>query len=151
MESFFVKLLLLLLFKVKGAEQSANAEKMASTPQPGIEPGPPANAAEALPLSYRGWLSSQPEQLTTSPHHLNNNNNNDNNNILTLTPIHKTTVSWLQITLSRKRLYFGHGLSSGRMRAKAYFRQFIYIIGTERVNWHKHVKFHVSKTLHIIH
>ena len=57
-------LLLLSLFKVKGAEQSANTEKVASTPRPGIEPGPPANAADALPLSYRGWLSSQPERLT---------------------------------------------------------------------------------------
>ena len=45
-------------------------EKIASTPRPGIEPGPPANAADALPLSYRGWFSSQPERLTTSPHHL---------------------------------------------------------------------------------
>ena len=55
---------------MKGAEQSANTEKIASTPRPGIELRPPANAADALLLSYRDWLSSQPERPTTSPHHL---------------------------------------------------------------------------------
>ena len=56
----------------KRKEQSSRRirKKIASTPRPGIKPGPPANAADALPLSYRGWLSSQPERLTTSPHHL---------------------------------------------------------------------------------
>ena len=44
---------------MKGAEQSANMEKIASTPRPGIKPGPPANAGDALPLNYRDRLSSQ--------------------------------------------------------------------------------------------
>ena len=42
----------------KGSTAFGETEKIASTPRPGIEPGPPANAADALPLSYRDWLSS---------------------------------------------------------------------------------------------
>ena len=45
-----------LLNEKKGNRAFGETEKIASTPRPGIEPGPQANADEALPLSYQGWL-----------------------------------------------------------------------------------------------
>ena len=42
----------------KGTQHSADTEKIASTPRTGIEPGPPAYAADALLFIYRDWPSS---------------------------------------------------------------------------------------------
>ena len=41
--------------------------KKSQTPQPGIEPGTPANAADALPLSYRDKRYHQPVCLKFYP------------------------------------------------------------------------------------